>query len=70
MAKPADETGPRFKKIRLSRGVKASYVAAMMGILKGRLCMMEQGIRPWTEAHRSAYLKAISLNSKPKRKTN
>lgn len=51
--------GKRLKKLRVSKGVQAKFVAVMLDMHKSHLSEMEHGRRHWHPHHVKAYLKAI-----------
>ncbi len=64
--------GDELRRKREAKGIKASYVASVMGVSQPHLSMLEKGNRIWTEPHISAFLKAIGepliINNKTKTK--
>jgi len=53
--------GKELKSIRVSRGLKASWVADKLGISAAQLCHLEKGNRSWQDGMEERYRQAIGV---------
>ncbi len=53
------QTGNHLRRLRLSKGIRADYVAEQLGVTKAMVALLESGRRTWTERYVADYKKAI-----------
>jgi transcriptional regulator with XRE-family HTH domain len=57
--KQKELTGTALKRLRESKGLKATFIAAKLNVSPSYLSMLEAGTRVWDEQLRKRYLEAI-----------